>query len=237
MSIIFKVDTLQCKAIKSTHRSLTIPVTDLNQALVDIRDIRRHLAQTTQFRGYGPLTLSATAALALLTGILQARWLPQPAVHPAQYVALWLTTGVVSAALIATQMLTRASRLHSGMADEMIRLALAQFLPAAITGLLLPFVLLHVSRRAIWMLPGLWQIVFGLGVFASCRCLPRALLLSAAWFLLTGFTCLLLGEARALAPASMAAAYAVGMTLVAAIHHLATEKVAPGEEPYAEEDL
>ncbi len=212
-------------------------MTDLNQALVDLRDIRRHVAQTTQFRGYGPLTLSATAVLALLTGFAQARWLPQPAAHPEQYVALWLTTGVLSAALIATQMLTRASRLHSGMADQMIRMAVAQFLPAAITGLLLPFVLLHTSRSTIWLLPGLWQIVFSLGVFASCRCLPRALLLAGAWFLLTGFTCLLLGAARSLAPASMAAAYAVGMALVAAIHHLAAPKVSPHAEPYAEEDL
>src|SRR5580692_9240724 len=98
-------------------------MSDLNQALVDIRSIRRQVAHTTEFRGYGPLTLSATAVFALLAGAAQSRWLPEPTSHPAQYVALWLTTGVVSAALIVTQMLTRADRLHSGMADEMISMA------------------------------------------------------------------------------------------------------------------
>src|SRR6185437_4339225 len=145
-------------------------MTDLNRALVDIRSIRRQVAQTTEFRGYGPLTLSATAGLALLAGVVQFQWIPEPANSPVQYVALWLSTAVVCAALIASQMLARARRLHSGMADEMIRMAVAQFLPAAIAGAILPFVLLRVTHNVFWMLPGLWQIIFGLGVFASCRC-------------------------------------------------------------------
>ena len=99
-------------------------MTILNRALIDIRDIRRQVAQTTEFRGYGPLTLSATAVLALLAGVAQSYWLTEPIAHPTQYVALWLTTGFFCAALIATQMLTRANRLHSGMADQMIRMPL-----------------------------------------------------------------------------------------------------------------
>ena len=104
-------------------------MSDLNQALVDIRAIRRQMAEATEFRGYGPLTLFGTAAAALAAGGAQAYWVPDPANHPAQYVALWLATGIFSAGLIAMQMLTRANRLHSGMADEMIRMAVAQFLP------------------------------------------------------------------------------------------------------------
>jgi hypothetical protein len=197
---------------------------DLNQAIVDIRTIRRQVAHATEFRGYGPLTLSVTAIFALLAGAAQHHWLPAPAGHPAQYVALWLMTGVLSAGVIVTQMLTRADRLHSGMADEMIRTAVMQFLPAAIAGVLLPFVLLHVTQSVFWMLPGLWQIVFGLGVFASCRCLPRSMLLVGVWFLLTGLGCISLGGVTALAPATMSYAYAVGMGLAAALHHLSARK-------------
>src|ERR1700749_1695759 len=139
-------------------------MTELNRALVDIRDIRRQVAQTTEFRGYGPLTLSATAVLALLAGVVQSHWIPEPANSPVQYVALWLTTALLCAALIASQMIGRAKRMHSGMADEMIRMAVAQFLPAGIAGAILPVVLLRVTHGVFWMLPGLWQSVFGLGV-------------------------------------------------------------------------
>jgi hypothetical protein len=205
-------------------------MTDLNQALVDIRSIRRQVAQTSEFRGYGPLTLSATAVIALIAGAAQFHWVPEPSTHPGQYAALWLTTGVLCAALIATQMLTRADRLHSGMADEMIRMAVMQFLPAAIAGVILPFVLLHVTQAVFWLLPGLWQIIFGLGVFASCRCLPRPMLLAGVWFLLTGFVCILLGGTRALAPGSMSCVYAVGMAYVAAVHYFSAKKVPIDED-------
>lgn len=199
-------------------------MSDLNRALVDIRLIRRQLAESVEFHGYGPLTLSSTALLAVVAGAIQGRWCPEPALHPAQYVALWLTTGFVCAALIATQMLARAGRLHSGMADEMVRIAVTQFLPAAVAGVVLPFVLLHVTPGVFWILPGLWQVIFSLGVFASCRCLPRPMLLVGAWFLLTGFGCLTLGDVRALAPVTMSGAFAAGMALVAAVHYLCAKK-------------
>jgi hypothetical protein len=205
-------------------------MTDLNRALVDIRNIRRQVAQTTEFRGYGPLALSATAVLALLAGVVQSRWIPEPANSPVQYVALWLATALICAALIASQMIGRAKRLHSGMADEMIRMAVAQFLPAAVAGAVLPFLLLRVSGDVFWLLPGLWQIIFSLGVFASCRCLPRPMLLVGAWFLLTGLACVALGDVRALAPAMMSGAYAIGMMMVAAMHYFSAQKASTDEE-------
>lgn len=208
-------------------------MTDLNRALIDLRSIRRQVAQTSEFRGYGPLTLSATAGLALFAGGLQSRWLPEPSRHPAEYVALWLSTGVLSAALIATQMLTRAHRLHSGTADEMVRVAVAQFLPAGVAGALLPFVLLHVTPAVFWMLPGLWQLIFSLGVFASCRGLPGPMLFAGLWFLVFGLLGLYMGDTRALAPVSMAGSFAIGMAYIAAVHYLYAKK----EHSDEDEDL
>ena len=205
-------------------------MTDLKQALLDIRNIRRQVAEKTEFNGYGPLTLSATAGLAVVAGAVQSHWIREPVTHAEQYVSLWIGTGVICAGLIITQTLTRANRLHSGMADEMVRMAIVQFLPAATAGIILPFVFLHITRNVFWMLPGLWQIIFSLGVFASCRCLPRPMLLAGNWFLVAGFTCLLLGDNRALGAITMSGAYAIGMSLVAAIHYFAAKKASIHEE-------
>lgn len=38
---------------------------DLDKALGDIRRIRRQVARSTEFRGYGPATLAGTAAIAV----------------------------------------------------------------------------------------------------------------------------------------------------------------------------
>jgi hypothetical protein len=205
-------------------------MSELNRALVEIRSIRRQVARTTEFRGYGPTTLFATAILAGLSGTAQAFWISHPASRPFHYIALWLTTGILCAALIATQMLTRASRLHSGMANEMIRMAVAQFLPAAVAGVVLPFILMRAAPNVVWMLPGLWQIIFSLGVFASCQCLPRPMLLVGVWFLVTGFACISLGDVRSMSPITMSGSYTVGMSIVAAIHYLSARKASIDED-------
>jgi hypothetical protein len=190
---------------------------DLHKALGDISSIRRQVARSTEFRGYGPATLAATGGIAILAASLQAVWLPNPANRIPVYLAIWIATAIVSAVLIAVQTVTRSHRMHSGMADEMIRMAVEQFLPAAGAGSLLTIVLVGSVPSALWMLPGLWQIIFSLGVFSSCRFLPRLMTAAGAWYLLTGLTCISLADGRALSPWAMGIPYGVGQVLVAGI--------------------
>jgi hypothetical protein len=126
-------------------------------------------------------------------------------------------TAVASAVLIGAQMHTRSRRIHSALAEEMIRMAVEQFLPSAVAGALLTVVLVRDVPEAEWMIPGLWQLIFSLGVFASCRFLPRPMLAAGAWYMLTGLICISLGNARALSPWAMGISYGIGQLLVAAI--------------------
>jgi hypothetical protein len=190
---------------------------DLHKALGDISSIRRQMARSTEFRGYGPATLAATGLLAISSAGVQGVWLPDPASHIPVYLGIWVSTAVVSAALIGVQTVTRSQRMHSGMADAMIRMAVEQFLPAAGAGALLTLVLLRNVPSALWMLPGLWQVIFSLGVFSSCRFLPRRMLVAGLWYLTTGLTCIALGDNRALSPWTMGISFGVGQLLVAAI--------------------
>jgi len=190
---------------------------DLNKALGDISSIRRQMARSTEFRGYGPATLATTGCLALLAAGLQARWLPDPENHIPVYLSIWIATAILSAALIAAQMYTRTRRMHSGMADEMIRMAVEQFLPAVGAGGLMTVVLARYVPAAQWMLPGIWQVIFSLGVFSSCRFLPRPMASVGMWYLLTGLICVALGDVRALSPWAMGIPYGAGQLLFAGI--------------------
>ena len=190
---------------------------DLYKALGDISSIRRQMASTTEFRGYGPATLAATGLFAILAAAAQARWLPDPAHHISAYLGVWVSTAVLSAALTGVQMYNRARRIHSGLSNEMLRMAVEQFLPSAAAGLLVTIVLLRYAPFATWMLPGIWQVIFSLGIFSSCRFLPRPMIAAGAWYLLTGLSCLAMGGNRALSPWTMGIAYGAGQLLVAAI--------------------
>jgi hypothetical protein len=197
-------------------------MTDLYKALGDIRSIRRQMAHSTEFRGYGPATLAATGVIAVLAASVQAIWLPYPINHIPAYLGLWISTAVLSATLTGVQMYTRTRRIHSGLSNEMIRMAVEQFVPAAGTGLLLSIALALLVPGVFWMLPGLWQVIFSLGIFSSCRFLPRPMIIAGVWYLLSGLGCIALGDGRALAPWTMGLGYGAGQLLVAAILLVAT---------------
>jgi hypothetical protein len=201
-------------------------VNDLHKALGDISSIRRQMAQSTEFRGYGPATLATTGAIALLAAGTQALCVPDAANHIESYLAVWISTAVLSALLIGAQMFTRARRMHSGMADEMIHMAVEQFLPSVGAGALITLVLVERVPAVVWMLPGLWQVIFSLGIFSSCRFLPRPMIAAGAWYLLTGLACLSLGDGRAFSPWAMGIPYGVGQALVAGVLYFAAQEIA-----------
>jgi hypothetical protein len=190
---------------------------DLNRALGDISSIRRQVARSTEFRGYGPATLAATGGLAILAAAAQALWLPDPVSRIRTYLAIWILTALVSSALIGAQAVTRAHRVHSGMADEMIRMAVEQFFPAAGVGALMTIVMVGFVPSVLWMLPGLWQLIFSLGVFSSCRFLPRPMVAAGVWYLLTGLICVTFADTHALSPWVMGIPFGAGQLLVACI--------------------
>jgi hypothetical protein len=193
---------------------------DLDKALADITLIRSQMARGAEFRGYGPITVAATGVLAILAAWLQARLLPDPAAAVFEYVALWVATATLSVVLIGIEMVARSRRIHVGLADAMIRAATEQFIPAGVAGALLTVVLFRFAPDTLWMLPGLWQIVFSLGFIASCRSLPRPMLAVGLWYLGAGLASLALANGEyAFSPLAMAVPFGAGQLLMAAILH------------------
>ena len=196
-------------------------MTDLDKALAEIQSIRSQVARSVEFRGYGPSTLALTGLFAAAAAVVQASWITAPQASVSAYLALWIGTAVFSVAAVGVEAVARSQRVHSGLAQEMIQAAVEQFLPAGLAGALLTAALTRFSPESVWMLPALWQIVFALGVFASGRFLPRAMLLVGGWYLATGTVCLGLARgAHALSPWAMGAPFFLGQLLMAAIIQL-----------------
>jgi len=193
---------------------------DLDRALAEIDAIRTQLARGTQFRGYGPTTFATTGVLALLAAAGQALWLKDPAHAIGAYLGLWVSVAILSIALISFETGIRSRRVHSGLAEEMIHAAIEQFVPAGLAGAMLTIVLWRVAPESLWMLPGLWQIVFSLGLFASCRFLPRPMFAVGLWYLTAGLACLAFANGeRSFSPWAMGLPYGIGQLLVAAVLH------------------
>jgi len=194
-----------------------VPRNDLYRALGDININRRQLANATVFRGYGPATLATTAAFAVLAAAVQQLWLPDAANHVRGYLLIWMSTALLSVVLTSVQMHTRARRMHSALSDEMIRMAVEQFLPSIVTGLLITAVLLGSVPQVSWLLPGTWQVIYSLGIFSSCRFLPTPMLAAGGWYLVTGLTCIAIGDLRAFSPLVMGVPFGLGQLLIAGV--------------------
>jgi hypothetical protein len=192
---------------------------DLQQALSEIHTIRNQVARGTEFRGYGPASIAVSGVLAFLVAALQTEWMAKTAKPDlVVWLGAWAATAAVSVLLTGTETFARARRVHVGLAREMVQSAVAQFLPAVAVGFLLTVVMMRVAVQECWMLPGLWELIFSLGVFASCRFLPWQMFAVGVWYLAAGLFCLAAGSAtQALSPWSMGVPFGVGQLLVAAV--------------------
>jgi hypothetical protein len=190
----------------------------IRDALADINAVRAQIARATQFRGYGPASVAATGVLAFLVATLQAHWLKGSGRDWGTFLAIWIATAVVCLILTGVETVMRARRVHSDLASEMIYHAAEQFVPALVAGFLLTLVFMRFAPGNLWMLPGLWQIVFSLGVFASRRFLPWQVFLVGAWYLATGLVCIAVSSAHGTAsPWAMGVPFGLGQLLVAAV--------------------
>jgi hypothetical protein len=199
-------------------------MTELRQALDDINAIRSQVARGTQFRGYGPVSVASSGILALGVAAAQAHWVQSSEHNLKLFLVIWIATAGVAVFLSALETVFRVRRVHSGLAMEMIQAAAEQFLPCIVVGLLLTVVLMQVAPQDSWMLPGLWAVLFSLGVFASCRFLPRQMFAVGAWYLGAGLVSLLIAAGHhALLPWAMGIPFGVGQLLVAAVLHFGFE--------------
>jgi len=191
---------------------------ELRQALADIDAIRSVVARETLFRGYGPFSTAVTGLLALCVAGGETLWQRTHESNPAIYLGVWVGTAVAAFAISVIETLLRTRRMHAGLWKQKFQMAIEHFLPSMVVGLMLTVVLERVAPGETWMLPGLWQLAFCLGVFASCQFLPRPMFAVGLWYMVTGLICLTLrGVDHELSPWCMGIPFGVGQILIAVV--------------------
>ena len=191
---------------------------DSRQAALHIAEIQSRLSSAQTFRGYRSLTVACTGLLALAVAACQPLWVPAPAEAPLVWLAGWLGAAAVSLAGVAVELVLRCRRSGSTWFVRVTLSAVGRFLPCVAAGAALTAVLAIGHPDTLWMLPGLWAILFSLGVLASCAVLPREIAWAGLFYLAAGIGCLVWASgSSAFSPAAMGCTFGGGQLLTAAI--------------------
>ncbi|MDG3003135.1 hypothetical protein [Paludisphaera mucosa] len=198
---------------------------ELKEALVQITEIRTQMARSEVFRGYRAVPAAFSGAVALTAATVQALAIADPMQQCPAYLTLWIGSAVVSGASAVMEMVIRARNAGSSLTREQTALAMEQFFPCLAAGGLTTLVIARSAPALVWILPGLWQVFYSLGIFATSRLLPRPMSAVAVFYAVTGLTTLATAQGEwALSPLAMGVPFGVGQFLAAALLYRTLER-------------
>ena len=145
---------------------------DLSRALGQLADIHQQIAKGEIYRGYRSVPVAASGVIGFA-----AAWAQPPglgASDPLGFVLYW-TVVAACAGLVGASEIIYNYVVHDDRAArrQTIR-GVGQFLTSVLAGAIITASFVHLSAALVPLLPGLWAICFGVGIFASRPYLPRA---------------------------------------------------------------
>jgi hypothetical protein len=148
---------------------------------------------------------------------LQASCIPVPTERIEDYLTLWVGVALLNLLMVGSELAVRWSSDAPWKRRLMVQ-AIQQFSPTLLAGAVLTAIVAARSPEIAWTLPGLWAILFSLGIFACSRVLPRAVAWVGVYYLASGAICLAQGPGEwSLSPWLMIGTFGVGQLLAAAI--------------------
>lgn len=197
----------------------------LDDALMQIADIRLHMGRSAVFRGYRSATVALSGILGLAAAAAQPLLVPSPADDLTRYLVFWVSVASASVMAAGLQMWWRTQRFELVPVRQLALLAIEQFLPSIVVGALLTLCIWLTAPHVAWMLPGLWALVFSMGIFASHRLLPRPVFWVGAWYVGCGCGALLWGRGEhVLSPWLMGISFGGGQLLAASVLYCTLER-------------
>lgn len=193
---------------------------ELEKALSQISEIHAQVLKTEVFRGYRAATMLVTASLALLGASAQRFCVP--AQDAEAFIAWWVGLALVCAAICAWDILRHSC---DGRQWRKTLQVVAQSIPALIVGALVTLVLLRMEAPPLHLLPGLWAVIYSLGIWAGRPYLPRAVGGVALFYLLAGLLQLTTVDPVGMpSPWGMGLTFGAGQILLAGILYLNLER-------------
>ena len=204
----------------------------LRDALSDIADMRAALDRNHSIRGFRSIAIGISAAFVLLGSFIQLHFDINSS--PARYMDIWLCVAIASLAITLVEMIVRGRKSNEFAVWKMHGRVIGSLMPAFVAGAIVTAALIvnlddhsqiDFARPNFWMLPGVWALIYSLGLFSCSNVLHRATQ-AAAWYFLTAGCVYLWANwsHRTVEAWHMVAIFGVGQCLLAAILYWTVER-------------
>lgn len=161
----------------------------LRDAISDLKEIRAQLDRASGFRGFRSLTVGLSGIFTFVGAMLQlalhANW--QDSLRG--FLWIWLAVALCSLSGTMVEIWVRSLCSSTPFVWKTYRNLAIQIAPSFFVGAVLTLSVVF-SGRAGWMLPGMWSLIYSLGLFACCQHLPRQSIWAAYYYLVGGTVCL-----------------------------------------------
>jgi hypothetical protein len=200
----------------------------LDDALLRLDVLSAIAERTKRFDGFRWCPIAITSLLGILGGLLQTALIFPAGVSggPADltaFVQYWVVVAVVCLIVILLEMGWRYLRSPTLRTQRLTLEFMTRLLPALAAGAIVTWVLATTAPESGWMLPGLWSIFLGLGVFAATSLVDDSFRWVGAWYLAAGVLSLYFSRGPwELHPLSMAIPFSVGQGLTAILVYRST---------------
>jgi hypothetical protein len=191
-------------------------VSDVGRALEQIAEIHQHLAKGEIYRGWRSLPVASSG----LVGIAAATWQSAASrpIDPWNFTVYWLAVGafalLVGCSEIGWHYIARATATERRRSRQVV----GQFLPALVAGAVVTGALVRLSPALAALLPGLWALFFGVGIFSARPYVPRASGFVALYYWTAGLLLLWVSQGiDLLSPWAVGGTFGFGQLLAAAV--------------------
>jgi len=198
---------------------------DINKAVDQISEIHKHLAKSEIFYGYKPQTVLTVGIAAFIMAAIQSWWL----IPKSDFIFLvqWLATGSVIVAIIGGNIIYNYLKNGSNFEIHQMSKVFLQFVPSLVAGFIITGIMMIFESSAVEYLPGIWALLFSLGIFSMRPYLPRMVGYVALFYLIAGTVLLyLVRYSLSFTPWGMGLTFGTGHLFAALILHLDIERKA-----------
>lgn len=182
---------------------------ELQRALDQISEIHEQLAKSELYRGYRAVPIAVSGVLALAAAAAQGSLVPSAT--PGKFIAYWVTLAVLGAAVAGGGIIYNYFLVYDAKNRRRTRTVVGQLLPSLVAGVIVTVLVAGPGKAVIPFLPGLWALLFSLGIFASRPYLPRNIGFVALFYLAAaGLLLLRAADGAPLSPWGMGLTFGIG---------------------------